>query len=322
MKKFLVGMLCLAVCGSVALASCAKKEEDTEVKEEKEIVLNFTDDYEEPAPVFEYHFSGGEATLIAYHPENAAEGEELPTDIVLPEKPVRIKTETVEEPAVVDGKNVIIKKKVEVEDDKEYELVAIEDGAFAGNTAITSVVIPDTVNAIGAGAFQGCTALKSVTLPASLEKINDFTFNGCSALVQLNIPEGVESVGLFAFGEYFDQIPWYKNLPATSVIVGDGVLLKYKGTAADVVYGNEVKAVAYYAFTESAATSVTFTNATESFDAQAFYRSTAVVKLPSTSNSISELKMNSVKVETYEAPEEPEVVEEELAEAPAEETVE
>ncbi|MBQ8759330.1 MAG: leucine-rich repeat domain-containing protein, partial [Clostridia bacterium] len=304
MKKFLIGMLCLAVCGGIALTSCAKKEENDEVKVEKDIVLNFTDDYEEPAPVFEYHFSGGEATLVAYHPENAAEGEELPTDIVLPEKPVRIKAETVEEPAVVDDKNVIIKKKVEVADDKEYVLVGIEDGAFAGNTDITSVVIPDTVTAIGTGAFQGCTALKSVTLPASLEKINDFTFNGCSSLEELNIPEGVESVGLFAFGEYFDQIPWYKNLPASSVIVGDGVLLKYKGVAADVVYGKEVKSVAYYAFTDSAATSVTFTNATEDFDTQAFYRSSAVVKLPSNSNKINELKMNSVKVETYEAVEE------------------
>ena len=76
-------------------------------------------------------------------------------------------------------------------------------------------------------------------------------------------------------------------------------------------------------------TSITFTNATEDFDAQAFYRSTAVVMLPSNSTKISELKMNSVKVETYEAVETDEAVEgEETVEAEAaegevaEETVE
>lgn len=322
MKKFLVGMLCLAVCTGALLTSCKQKEEVVEVTEEKEIVIDLTDDYEEKIPVFEYHFSGGEATLIGYHPENAEEGEELATDIVLPEMPVKIKAEKVEEAAVVDGKNVIIKKKVEVEDDKEYVLVAIEDGVFSGNTDITSVVIPDTVTSIGSGAFQGCTALKSVTLPASLEEIKDFTFNGCSSLEEINIPEGVTAIGLYAFGEYFDQTPWYKNLPATSVIVGDGVLLKYNGAASAVTYGDEVKSVAYYAFTDSAATSVTFTNATEEFDTQAFYRSNVIVKLPSNSKKLNELKMNSVKVEAYEVPEEvvEEATETEVTETEATET--
>lgn len=299
MKKLLIGMLCLAVCAGTVLTSCKEKEVEQEVKNEKPVVLNFAEDFVEEAQVFEYHFSGDEAILVAYHPENAKEGEVLATDIVLPENPVRMKTETVETEAVVDGKNVIIKEKFEVEHERTYTLTEIDAGVFAGNTDITSIVIPDTVKAIGTGAFQGCTALKSVTLPASLEKINDFTFNGCASLETLNIPEGVASVGMFAFGEYFDQIPWYKNLPATSVIVGDGVLLKYKGAAPVVTYGEEVKSVAYYAFTDSAANIVTFTDATESFDDQAFYRSTAVVRLPAESTFVTELKMNSVKVETY-----------------------
>ena len=303
MKKFLIGMLCLAMCGSVALTSCKEKEVEEEVKDEKAVVLDFAKDFVEEAPVFEYHFSGDEAILVAYHPENAKDGEVLATDIVLPENPIRMKTETVETPAVVDGKNVIIKEKVEVQHERTYTLTEIDAGVFAGNTEITSIVIPDTVKVIGTGAFQGCTSLESVKLPAALEKINDFTFNGCSSLETLNIPEGVASVGMFAFGEYFDQIPWYKNLTDASVIVGDGVLLKYNGFAPVVTYGEEVKSVAYYAFTDSAAKTITFTNATEDFDDQAFYRSTAVVRLPSTSKKATDLKMNNVKVETYEVAE-------------------
>jgi len=299
MKKFLAGLLCLALCGSIAVTSCKDDKKEETTGKEKQIVLDFTDEYKEKAPVFEYHFSGDEATLIGYHPENAAEGEVLATDIVLPEHPVKIKTKTVETPEVVDEQNVIIKEKFEVEDDKQYTLVGIDDGVFRGNTEITSVIIPDTVTYVGIGAFQGCTSLKSVTLPEELEAINEFAFNGCSFLEEVNIPESVKSIGLFAFGEYFDQTPWYKNLPATSVIVGDGVLLKYKGAQTSVTYGDEVKSVAYYAFTDSAATSVTFTDATNDFDGQAFYRSSAVVRLPAGSSKAMDLKMKGVKVESY-----------------------
>ena len=142
MKKLLIGMLCLAVCAGAALTSCKEKEVEQEEKNEKPVVLNFAEDFVEEAQVFEYHFSGDEATLVAYHPENAKEGEDLATDIVLPENPVRMKTETVETEAVVDGKNVIVKEKFEVEHERTYTLTAIEAGVFAGNTDITSIVIP------------------------------------------------------------------------------------------------------------------------------------------------------------------------------------
>ena len=43
-------------------------------------------------------------------------------------------------------------------------LTRIEDGAFAGCTELTSIVIPETVEYIGADAFNGCTGLTSITL--------------------------------------------------------------------------------------------------------------------------------------------------------------
>ncbi|MBQ8555948.1 MAG: leucine-rich repeat protein [Clostridia bacterium] len=42
-------------------------------------------------------------------------------------------------------------------------VTAIGDGAFQGNTAITSVSLPSSITRIGASAFKGCTSLKTVS---------------------------------------------------------------------------------------------------------------------------------------------------------------
>lgn len=46
--------------------------------------------------------------------------------------------------------------------DKIYKVTAIGDGAFAGNTALTTVYFAKNITAIGEGAFRGCTQLKDL----------------------------------------------------------------------------------------------------------------------------------------------------------------
>ena len=52
-------------------------------------------------------------------------------------------------------------------------VTAIAENAFAGNTALTSAVIPGSVTRVGAGAFSGCTALADVAVPASVVEFGD-----------------------------------------------------------------------------------------------------------------------------------------------------
>lgn len=46
--------------------------------------------------------------------------------------------------------------------DKTYKVTAIGDGAFAGNTALTTVYFAKNITTIGEGAFRGCTQLKDL----------------------------------------------------------------------------------------------------------------------------------------------------------------
>ncbi|MCD8004011.1 MAG: leucine-rich repeat domain-containing protein, partial [Clostridia bacterium] len=84
--------------------------------------------------------------------------------------------------------------------------VVIEDGAesigayaFTGCTSLTSITIPDSVTSIGNSVFYGCTALPSVTIPDSVEYIGEGAFSCCTSLESIIIPAGVTVIAGGAF---------------------------------------------------------------------------------------------------------------------------
>lgn len=97
------------------------------------------------------------------------------------------------------------------------DLISIGEYAFS-NTALISVVVPDSVTSVGAYAFDGCAALESVVLSAGMNSVDGFIFNNCPALTTVVIPSGVTEIGESAFKgcEGLTKV----TLPETLVTIG------------------------------------------------------------------------------------------------------
>lgn len=63
--------------------------------------------------------------------------------------------------------------------------------AFACNSYLVSINMPNSVNHLSFGVFKGCKNLKSVTLSKSIPRIAASTFEKCESMTFLDIPENV-----------------------------------------------------------------------------------------------------------------------------------
>ena len=78
-------------------------------------------------------------------------------------------------------------------------LLYIDDYAFAGCVALTSLTFPDKLGYIGNSAFKGCSALSDVTFGTGELEISSYAFESCSALTEITIPDNITKIGRYAF---------------------------------------------------------------------------------------------------------------------------
>ena len=83
--------------------------------------------------------------------------------------------------------------------DKTYDVVTIDSGAFEGNDGLTSVTLPESIKEIGWSSFENCTGLTSIELPNSLEIIKFDAFNGCTGLKSIMFGTGLKTIYATAF---------------------------------------------------------------------------------------------------------------------------
>ena len=180
----------------------------------------------------------------------------------------------------------------------------IANGAFK-NSAITSIVIPDSVTSIGDNAFYECTSLTSIEIPDSVTSIGDYAFIYCGSLTsvyitsieawcnisfanqsanplyivhnlylnnelitELEIPDSVASIGEYAFSQYRSLI---------SVTISEGIAsigdhaFSYCKSLTSVTIGDDVTSIGDYAFTDcSSLMSVTIGENVTSISSSAF----------------------------------------------------
>ena len=93
----------------------------------------------------------------------------------------------------------------------------IGDYAFVGCTGLISVIIGNSVTSIGSYAFSDCTGLATVAMPEKLTIIERYAFSGCTGLTSVTIPDSVTSIGGFTFKDCAAEIAWGENPEITAV---------------------------------------------------------------------------------------------------------
>ncbi len=80
-------------------------------------------------------------------------------------------------------------------------------GLFSSCSALTNVVIPDSITNIGAYAFNNCKQLANIALPKSIVSIGHNAFQG-TALISVSIPQNVTRLE----GDAFERCPKFQTI--------------------------------------------------------------------------------------------------------------
>lgn len=151
----------------------------------------------------------------------------------------------------------------------------VEDWTYYGDKTLNSMSLPGGTLELGAFSFARST-LKGIDLPHGLQTIQYAAFYHCDKLEEVNIPSTVTKIEAKAF----TYTPWMEGfLEGTTdlaeksdfLIVGDGVLLAYRGNTAKVTIPEGVKYIAAEAFlNHTEIESVQFPGTLEAVDEDAF----------------------------------------------------
>lgn len=100
---------------------------------------------------------------------------------------------------VSDGvTSLVIPEKAEI-NGKVYPVSEIAEKAFYSNTALTDVVIPDSVTVVGGRAFAGCSSLKNVRMSENVSKLEQYLFSTCTSLERITLPQNTKTVAYGIF---------------------------------------------------------------------------------------------------------------------------
>ena len=209
---------------------------------------------------------------------------------------------------------------------REFDVISGVLGHYAGNSEHVSV--PSDVNKIGNRVFYKNKNIKSVDMPSSVNEIGDFAF-ARSNLESVVIPDGTEKIGYAAFYNCSNlnsiSVPssvktfelgaldgtgfinnWYQIEDGNNyLILGDGVLVAYKGIKSDVIIPDSVKKIGPGVFEgNTRIKSVVIPDAVTSIGEDAFNGCTSLssVVLPSNLTSIEDRAFKDTNIKFVEIP--------------------
>lgn len=171
---------------------------------------------------------------------------------------------------------------------RTYTVTGIGNNAFANNSSLTSVTIPNSVTSIDFSAFANCTSLTSVTIPNSVISIGFGAFSSCTSLTSVTVPDSVTSMGDSAFYNCTNLTSVTISNSVTSI--GDWTFL-YCTNLTGVTIPDSVTSIGDLAFQQcTSLTGVMIPNSVISIGNQAFSNCTALTSIfiPSSVTSIGD----------------------------------
>ena len=122
----------------------------------------------------------------------------------------------------------------------------VPKGLYTGNTNITEVTLPKSVEILDPEVFANCVNLKYVGLADNITTISDDAFNGCSSLTDLHWPLRITTIGRSAFRDCSSLK--VVSLPEGVTTVGESAFFGCKSVETFYM-ASTIKVVDYGAFT-------------------------------------------------------------------------
>jgi len=121
------------------------------------------------------------------------------------------------------------------------------ENSFYKQSNLKNISLPENLTTIGEFSFAR-SGLTSIILPENIKTIEYAAFYHCDDLDQIIVPKNVESIGGHAFDHTLWMDTWIKEGATDYLIVGDGILIAYKGTTSNITIPDEVKQIAAFTF--------------------------------------------------------------------------
>ena len=82
---------------------------------------------------------------------------------------------------------------------KTYLVTSVDEKAFANNTMLTKLTLPETITVFGQGSFTNCSAMTDINIPAIIQEIPSACFAQCKKMATFTQPQQVKTIGPLAF---------------------------------------------------------------------------------------------------------------------------
>ena len=126
----------------------------------------------------------------------------------------------------------------------------IVDYAYYGDKELSSYAIPNNIATIGEFAFAR-SSITSIYIPKNVTRIGYAAFYHCNNLSEISIPASVTWIAPSAFSHTAWLNAWASNPSSEDfLVVGDGILIAYKGSKSYVEIPDSVKTIGPAAFLE------------------------------------------------------------------------